>query len=410
MLGRASCCLAITLAVFAGNPGPAGAEGEKTWSEVQVIGLTPPGGDASIAASGTNVYILYGADPIYVRHSSDSGTTFSAPTVISNSGAAHETDSLAAEGDDAFAVTFVRTRTVRDTCCDRDLGNLVVHRSTDAGASWQHAVPLTSAGGAFRVSIAVSLPYVHVAWSDYRGDRWAIYYRRSTDGGATWEPEEQLVPPALDGTNRPQLAAIGKTVHLTWMDDRDGNGPCYVLPHCTETYYMRSVDGGKTWGSLRRLTFNQPQRPLLSGRPDVDAFSDGPVVIAYDQDLKFGESSVQHYLRSADGGQTWQPPTLIGRKPEETHPAAAALGRTGVIAWFEQRSGLSLGIYAHVSEDSGATWQKKERVSVSDRLATTPHVAVTPGLVHVMWLEGRNGNFGVLYRRRVINDAPRASR
>jgi hypothetical protein len=398
-LGRAAGMLFAALAIMAMAAPTEPVQGGNAWSDFQKIGTL---GDSGIAASGRNVYVAYGSDPVYVRRSTDEGATFSEPILLSQDGVMHETDSLTAEASDVFAITFRRTGWRRDWCCGRDVGDLVLHRSTDFGAAWLPEVPLTTAGGAFRVSIAVSLPYVHVVWSDFRGDRWAIYYRRSTDSGATWEPEQRLVAPGLEETNRPQIAAFGKAVHMVWMDNRDGNGPCYTLPHCTETYYMRSFDAGASWSAARRLTFNRPQKPLLSGRPDVAAFANGAVFIAYDQDLEFGKGGAQHGLYSPDRGQTWQAPFRLGHTPQaQTHPSVAALGRNGVVAWFDRRFGSNTEIFVRVTEDSGRTWHDEERVSFTSGESSTPHVAFTPGFMHVVWLETQNG--GLLYRRRAID-------
>jgi|tagenome__1003787_1003787.scaffolds.fasta_scaffold20971496_3 hypothetical protein len=398
-LGHAAGMLLPALAITAMAVPTAAAQDGNPWSDVQKIGTL---GDSGIAASGRNVYVAYGSDPVYVRRSTDEGATFSEAILLSQDGVMHETDSLAAEGSDVFAITFKRTGWRRDWCCARDVGDLVLHRSTDSGASWLPAFPLTTSGDAFRVSIAVALPYVHVVWSDFRGDRWAIYYRRSTDSGATWEPEQRLVAPGLEETNRPQIAALGESVHFVWMDNRDGNGPCYTLPHCTETYYMRSFDAGASWSAARRLTFNRSQKPLLSGRPDVAAFATGAVFVAYDQDLEFGQSSAQHGLYSPDRGQTWEAPFRLGHTPKaQTHASVAALGRTGGVAWFDRRYGSNAEVFVRVTEDSGRTWHDEERVSFTPGESSTPHVAFTPGFLHVVWLETQNG--GLLYRRRAIH-------
>jgi hypothetical protein len=41
------------------------------------------------------------------------------------------------------------------------------------------------------------------------------------------------------------MAVSGSSIHLVWRDDRDGN---------QEIYYIRSADGGLTWGADTRLT------------------------------------------------------------------------------------------------------------------------------------------------------------
>ncbi len=73
---------------------------------------------------------------------------------------------------------------------------------------------------------------------------WEIYYRRSTDGGATWEPETRLTN-APGPSQRPSLAVVGDELHTVWFDGRDGNA---------EVYAKQSEDGGETWGPDTRLT------------------------------------------------------------------------------------------------------------------------------------------------------------
>lgn len=41
-------------------------------------------------------------------------------------------------------------------------------------------------------SIASSGSSIHVIWQDNRGGNWEIYYRRSTNGGTTWENERRF--------------------------------------------------------------------------------------------------------------------------------------------------------------------------------------------------------------------------
>jgi len=60
-------------------------------------------------------------------------------------------------------------------------------RSTDAGLSWLAETLLASAAYNCRnPSIAAQDSFVHVAWADDSAGR-ELYYRRSTDYGATWD-------------------------------------------------------------------------------------------------------------------------------------------------------------------------------------------------------------------------------
>ena len=80
-----------------------------------------------------------------------------------------------------------------------------------------------------------------------------VYYCRSTDGGVTWEKAIRLTQP--DSTAcRPVVAASGRYVHVAWLDNRDAKQkPGWDW----EIYYKRSTDGGATWGPDVRMSHNE---------------------------------------------------------------------------------------------------------------------------------------------------------
>jgi hypothetical protein len=125
--------------------------------------------------------------------------------------------------------------------------------STDGAESWSDPVDVslapTGANNVFPALVAAGTGDVRIAWQDDRNGfdaggndpaaRWNTYYRRSTDGGATWSDEAQLsalVPDDytykfLNGYLQPygdyfelDIDSAGKTVAL-W-----GEGNSYVGP------------------------------------------------------------------------------------------------------------------------------------------------------------------------------------
>lgn len=405
---------AVLVAVLAGCAGPQRMEA----TEPPTLEAPPPAqpwgeetqlshgnnADADIAASGNLVHIVFGKDPLWYRRSTDAGISFSGPMVLAARGAVHETDAIESDGANVFVLYLTDFRYSPDWCCQRELGDLYVLRSTDSGASWEHAVRLTRGGGAFRQSIAISDGAVHVVWSDFRAGVWEIYYRSSLDGGATWTPERRLIRAAREESNRPQIAAQGDVVHVVWTDNGDGNDRCYTMPHCGETYYIRSADRGASWSAPVRLTHSPPVHPLASLRPDVAAFSDGSVAATFDLDPAFGSSGIQTVMRSPDAGETWLPALQLvpGAIPEQTHPAIAALGLEGVVAWFDRRDSANDEIYSAFSSDGGRSWGGEEQVSRAQGESTTPHAALTDRFAHIAWLDGRAGGSEVFYRRRTL--------
>ena len=121
-------------------------------------------------------------------------------------------------------------------------------RSEDRGATWSAARRLTWRYGASeRPAIAVdSADRIHVVWQgDYPGVT-EIYYRQSTDGGTNWGAVRRLT--WTSGLSEYPALAVGSGagIHLLWHDDTPGN---------QEVFYKRSTDGGTTWNTAKRLTW-----------------------------------------------------------------------------------------------------------------------------------------------------------
>jgi len=92
--------------------------------------------------------------------------------------------------------------------------------------------------------IVVSGPDLHISWEDTRTGPREIYYKHSLDGGQSWGTDTRV----SFGQTNAFLACVeaeGAVVHIAWQDERDGND---------EIYYKRSTDGGNTWQSELRLT------------------------------------------------------------------------------------------------------------------------------------------------------------
>lgn len=354
-----------------------------------------------IAATGDVVHLIWGEDPIRYRRSMDEGETWSDDVALVPSGLSVLTDPLVAQGSNVYVVSLRDVWSATDWCCRRSLGNIYLRRSVDGGTTWEPETRLTTARGAHRISLADSGTRLDLVWMDYRSGTWDIYYRRSLDRGRTWEPEVRLVAGGAGfGAERPQVASVGDSVHVVWMDDRDGHPPCYTTPACPEVYYKRSSNGGATWRPDVRLTFD----PTFSGRPDVAVLAPATIVVAYDEDSDHHQGHEQYILRSLDGGRSFEPPLRMSSAPGSSeHPSLVTQGQSVHLAWFDKRDGESTAIFYRASLDGGDTWLTEERVTQPDRNATTPLLAVTRNHVHAVWLGGSNRAVHVWYGRRPVH-------
>jgi hypothetical protein len=121
---------------------------------------------------------------------------------------------------------------------------------TDAAATlgWGSDVRLTNDLGSstttynFAHDVAVGGgSTLHVVWYDDRDGTSQVYYKRSLDGGATWEGDRRLIADTTATRFNPAVAASGDTVYASWHEVR-ADGGYYVA-------VARSLDGGTTWDS-----------------------------------------------------------------------------------------------------------------------------------------------------------------
>src|SRR5262245_20170428 len=93
-------------------------------------------------------------------------------------------------------------------------------------------------GGAAFMRLCADTGLAHAAWiSDFANDQ--IAYRRSTDGGQSWQPIQPLAAGAV--FRELQLFAAGNGVTAVWL--ADGNS----------VWARHSLDGGQNWQTAQRL-------------------------------------------------------------------------------------------------------------------------------------------------------------
>lgn len=99
------------------------------------------------------------------------------------------------------------------------------------------------------IAIAASGTYVYIVyqWRSDSSDDWDLLFARSSDNGATWLTTADYFTFNTGQSTRPAIAASGSYVYVIWADDNVGN---------YEIYFKRSTDYGATWGSPSRLTYN----------------------------------------------------------------------------------------------------------------------------------------------------------
>ncbi|MBI4469366.1 MAG: hypothetical protein HY650_08615 [Acidobacteria bacterium] len=295
--------------------------------EPRRILFTEPGGDgtrstgARIDASSGNVSIAWRRgrnimqgpkdSSIAVLSSSNGGATFNqGVTVLSDPNA----DSLSVQDLRRIGqnVYIVYTHTARIGVTDDYYTDLWFSVSSDGGVNFNHHVLSEPAkDGYHRTSpimqdqhsvakMAIVGTNVHVTWTGLDSENvFSVFYRRSTDQGATFGPlmnlSGNLLPPGrIPRYGLETIAAKGSFLYVVFVVI-NASGP--VIP---SIYLRRSADGGASFQAGVQQIADGPWWPVVQTAPDdpmgmrVHILGAGPT-----------------YSYSSDGGETFHGPVFL---------------------------------------------------------------------------------------------------
>ena len=256
-------------------------------------------------------------------------------------------------------------------------GNTEIYyrRSSNRGDTWESEVRLTNAAGSsVSASVAASGPRVYVVWSDTRDGDAEIYFKMSSDGGASWTADRRVTN--APGESLGPAIAVGQTrVHVVWCDKRDGNA---------EVYYVSATPDGATWSTEARLT-NTPETST-----SVSIVASGLTL-----HVAWKEFTFIAYEHSTDEGATWSAQQQLSHPPAtylrfSEYPGIAASGTMVAVVWIDNRASSSLfgdfDLYAITSSSAGASWGPEHSIG-GGLTSTTVHsaVQVEASTVRVVW-------------------------
>jgi hypothetical protein len=230
--------------------------------------------------------------------------------------------------------------------------------------------------------IALSGPNVYIVWHDHESiNAIDILYRRSTDGGASFEPTENLSN-SPEVSERPAIAAIGNGVYVVWQEDTLTD---------RDIFFIRSIDGGSTFSTPADLSENDgtSQNPSISATENTVHVDDAS-----------GNSEIL-YRRSTDVGANFG---LIESISDNTVgafvPDITALSNNIYVVWSDQTPG-NIDVFFKRSTDGGINFGLSENLSNCCGFSNGPIVTTSGNNVYVVWVDDVSGNWEILYRKSI---------
>lgn len=308
---------------------------------------------------------------IYYKHSNDGGVTWDADTRLSTNPGTADFASIALSGS-MVHVAFRDKRTGQN--------GTYYKRSQDGGNTWDPDFFLGDTK--FWPSIAATESMVYIGLNNDIGQNTEVYCVRSVNNGTSWEPM-QRISNAPGRSEDQAIAAAGNYVHMAWNDNRTG---------IMQTFYRRSADKGVTWGPETQLT----NSTVFAYMPMLYLFDSNVDAVWADRRNHGAKGNFDIYhLHSTDFGSTWgKEERITDVAANSFYPVIARHGKNVHLVWMG--GGLS---YQH-SSDGGATWEPTTSLVSGTSNPSGAFIAVSGPILHLIWADRRDGHSAIYYKRQ----------
>jgi len=255
------------------------------------------------------------------------------------------------------------------------------------GADWNTTRLTDTAGDSFNPAIAVAGSNIYVVWDDdtVTADHPEIYFISSSNGGATWKAPRRLThTPGVSLT--PAIAVDGSNVYVVWEDDTPGN---------FDIYLKKSVDGGVTWQSAKRISSlkTNAYNPRIAAKGSI-------LYLVWEEESSMSQGSEIYFKKSSDEGVTWQPAKNLSNHPGTSWlPVVTVNGSKVYVAWTDAVL-VNYEICFSKSSDEGASWQAGKQISYNSGDSRHPDIAIDGKRDYVVWVGNHvTANTEIFFRK-----------
>jgi len=321
-----------------------------------------------------NYYVVWGDNGnILLKHSSDFGQTWSSNITVYASSNVCGWPVVKSNQNHVYVV-------FHQLAGDYEI---LFRYSSDFGHTW--GTPQVISGiedGSITPQMAVSESGIHVVWERRVNNFYDIFYRKSTNHGATWFPENNISNSLGSHSRWVQIDAIGNKVFCTWLES-------VTYPESDITF-SRSDDGGETWWLTPPSITNDP-RP--QNRIYMNVVSEDEIYIVSDDIITFNHDEL-FLMKSTNGGATWSTPVNITNNTGHSNTPCVEIFMNNIYLTWADNSHTApafdnMDIFFKWSSDGGVTWQDSINLSDNPETSSRPRICTMPfvTLQGVAWLE-----------------------
>jgi hypothetical protein len=250
-------------------------------------------------------------------------------------------------------------------------------RSLDGGDTFETSLNVTKTSGVTSQSpqIASSGTNVSIVWQE--GSTGDINIVSSKTSGASFGGITNLSANGGD-SKLPQLAVSGNNIFVVWQDNDDGD---------TDIYFKRSSDAGDTF-----IDFQNISDAIGSGSLAPQLAENGSDVFATWAEGGFFSADVYLSSSTSTGLSSLTASNLSGDSSSKNAQVAAS-GDNVAVVWISGNKDINI----KTSIDGGATFGTTNTLSSSPVNSNDPQIAISGNDIHVVWSDGDIGSGDILY-------------
>ncbi|MGI0040813.1 MAG: sialidase family protein [Nitrosopumilaceae archaeon] len=301
---------------------------------------------------------------------------------------------------------FVQGQNVYAVWTDNTQGNneIFFTKSKNGGASFEPLLNLSNNNGSSAFPrLVVSEPNVYVVWYDYSPGQSDIFFAQSNDTGKRFNVIHVQTPkPSFN----PWLATWANYVYLVWNDGGKTatielpNGESRIVDVETgdeEIIFGRSQDNGQTF-EFTNIS-NTPGKISWNPRIRVD---ESNVYVVWNE--MTGKASDIFFSASNDNGNFFGDPINVSNNPLESLDAGIAVNENKIYLIWNQKTSDSSDIFFSTSADNGNEFSKPINLSKSkdvSQIIRDTQIALSGDKIFVVWYDETEYGSDVFFTKSV---------
>ncbi|MDE1725241.1 MAG: exo-alpha-sialidase [Thaumarchaeota archaeon] len=360
-----------------------------SFAQVQSPGFTNPVtlSDSSanselphILVSGDGIFAIWstthnGKSDVYFAKSTDGGTSFGKPVLISDNAKLSAFPQMAIDGNNVYSLWVEKS--------EDNSTNIVFTKSTDQGNSFAPPVYITHGVRNSGIpKIFADTGKVYLTWEDNNKGNFEVFLSKSSNSGDSFDSPVDISSSAGE-SGSPEVFVYKNNIYEVWMDNTSGN---------YDIMFTKSSDGGNTFSKPLDVSNLKGD----SGYPQLAAWNND-VYVVWTQTMT-GINYDIYFVKSSNNGDSFDTPINLSNNSGPSGWPKISSDGTIYVSWVDSTPG-KFDVFITKSNDGGATFQDPTNLSNSVNESYENEMVVANNSVYMVWEEGQRGNYTIAFSK-----------